>query len=327
MERQSTFTDLEYASRRKKTKRDMFLEKMEALVPWNRWIKLIEPYYYKNERGRRPRGIEIMLRMYLLQVWFSLSDEAVEDAIFDSYAMRSFAGINFDDEQAPDATTLLRFRHLLEENGLQKKLFEDLNEHLKSEGLTMGKGTIVDATIISAPSSTKNKSGERDPEMHSTKKGNQYHFGMKAHIGVDADNGCVHTVTATSANVHDVTEASQLIRDEDEVVYGDAGYTGLEKRDEIKNDPQKREKKYHTNMRPGTLRKKKDSPEYEELRAVEHAKSSVRSKVEHAFWYLKVMFGYRKCVYKGLQKNLCRIYMAFASANMLRSSRLSIAAA
>jgi IS5 family transposase len=316
MNKQMTFTDFEYASRKKITKREEFLNMMNKIIPWAEWVSIIKPYYPDGKRGRPPRGIETMLRMYLLQIWFNMSDEMVEDSIYDSFAMRSFMGVNFGEEQAPDATTLLKFRHLLEEKNLCESLFNDLTQRLETHGCLLRGGTIVDATIISAPSSTKNASSDRDPEMHQTKKGNEWHFGMKAHIGVDACSGYIHTVTATAANVHDIVETSKLIREDDEVVYGDAGYIGIEKREEIKTDAQKSGIAYRINCRPGKMRKDPLNIGNQWERFIERQKSSVRSKVEHAFRLIKIQFGYRKAVYRGIDKNLSRLHMLFASANM-----------
>lgn len=317
MSGQRSFSDLEYANRRRITKRASFLKMMDEIIPWSEWIELIRPFYPKGDRGRPPRGIEVMLRMYLVQSWFNLSDAMVEDAIYDSYAIRSFMGLNFHDEQAPDATTLLKFRRLLEEQELGKKMFEAIGQLLESKGCMMRGGTIVDATIIQAPSSTKNASGERDEEMHQTKKGNQWYFGMKAHIGVDAGSGYTHTLTVTPANAHDITQASELIREDDETVYGDAGFIGIEKRPEILSDDKKSRIDYRINRRPGTLNRKYQGYALEMERVEERRKSSVRSKVEHPFRIVKVLFGYRKTVYRGLSKNLNRLYTLFGSANLL----------
>ena len=314
---QSSFSDLEYANRKRITKRESFLKMMDEIIPWSEWIELIRPFYPKGDRGRPPRGIEVMLRMYLVQSWFNLSDAMVEDAIYDSYAIRSFMGLNFHDEQAPDATTLLKFRRLLEEQELGKKMFESIGQLLESKGCMMRGGTIVDATIIQAPSSTKNASGERDEEMRQTKKGDQWYFGMKAHIGVDAGSGYTHTVTVTPANAHDITQASELIREDDETVYGDAGFIGIEKRPEIMSDEKKSRIEYRINRRPGTLSRQYQSYALEMERMEERRKSSVRSKVEHPFRIVKVLFGYRKTVYRGLLKNLNRLYTLFGSANLL----------
>jgi IS5 family transposase len=219
---QQTFSDMEYSGRKRVTKREEFLNIMNEIIPWDEWVKYIEPHYPTGKRGRPPKGIEKMLRMYLLQSWFNLSDEGLEDAIYDSYAMRTFMGINFFEEQVPDATTLLKFRHLIEEHKIAEQLFRAINYVIEQSGYMMRGGTIVDATIINAPSSTKNADKKRDPEMHQTKKGNEWRFGMKCHIGADAGSGFVHTIEVTSANEHDITVASKLIRDDDDVVYGDA---------------------------------------------------------------------------------------------------------
>ena len=212
MKGQQCFSDIEYGMRKRTTRREGFLDLMDSIIIWDEWCTYIEPFYYKSKRGRPPMGIEKMLRMYLLQVWFSLSDESVEDAIYDSYAFRKFMGINFAEEQAPDATTLLKFRHIIEENKIGEKLFSALRDYFDAAGVLYHGGSIVDATLIAAPSSTKNEKKERDPEMHQTKKGNQWYFGMKIHIGVDAGSGMVHNIEASSANVHDVDVAPKLIR-------------------------------------------------------------------------------------------------------------------
>jgi transposase, IS5 family len=318
---QQTFSDIEYGKRKKKTKREEFLDIMEEIIPWVEWVEFINPYYPNGARGRPPRGIEKMLRMYLLQNWFTLSDVGIEDTIYDSYAMRKFMKLNFYDEQVPDATTLLHFRHLLEEHKIGEKMFASIRNVLEQNGYMMKGGTIIDATIISAPSSTKNKSGERDPEMHQTKKGNQWFFGMKSHIGVDAGTGYVHSIEATPANVHDVNVASSLIREDDEVVYGDSGYVGIEKREEIKNDEHKSKIEYRINQRPGRIARRQESPGKEWDQYIERRKSSVRSKVEHPFHIVKNLFGYRKTVYRGIAKNLNRLHVLFASANLVMCVR------
>ena len=315
--KQQTFSDIEYGGRKRKTKRDEFLEIMNEIIPWEEWIEFIAPYYYKGKRGRPPKGIEKMLRMYLLQMWFNLSDEGVEDAIYDSYAMRKFMGINFCEEQVPDATTLLQFRHIMEKNNLGQELFNAIRNGLEKSGHIMHGGTIVDATIIEAPSSTKNAEKARDPEMHQTKKGNEWHFGMKMHVGVDAGTGYVHTIEATSANEHDITVASQLIREDDEVVYGDSAYLGIEKRLEIQGDEQKAAIDYRINQRPGKIANMPQGPSKDWDRYIEYKKSAVRCKVEHPFRIVKGIFGYRKVVYRGLSKNLNRFYMLFGSANLV----------
>lgn len=212
---QMTFSDYEYSLRKRKTKREEFLDIMNEIIPWEEWVEFVRPYYPNGKRGRPTKGIEKMLRMYLLQIWFNLSDEGVEDAIYDSYAFWKFMNIDFMEEQVPDATTLLKFRHLLEENHLGEVFFKAINRVMEATGHIMHGGTIVDATIISAPSSTKNAEKKRDPEMHQTKKGNVWKFGMKCHIGVDSGSGLVHTITATAVNAHDITEAHKLLREDD----------------------------------------------------------------------------------------------------------------
>lgn len=318
---QQSFSDFEYQNRRRKTKREEFLDTMDRIVPWSEWVCLIKPYYFKGKRGRPPLGIEKMLRMYLLQLWFNLSDEALEDAVYDSFAMRKFMGLNFNEEQVPDATTLLKFRHLLEENNLGEQMLSSLNRILDENGYIMQGGTVVDASIFSAPSSTKNREGKRDSQMHQTKKGNQWYFGMKFHVGVDAGTGYVHSTAATAANVHDINKAAELIRPEDQVVYGDSGYIGLEKRSEITFDPVKSEIDYQINKKPGKIRKGPDHIGKQWDRQIERRKSSVRSKVEHPFHIVKNIFGYRKLVYRGIQKNRNRLNALFASANLFMLAR------
>lgn len=319
--KQQTFSDVEYSGRSRITKREEFLDIMNEIIPWEEWIALIQPHYFEGKRGRPPKGIEKMLRMYLLQGWFTLSDEGVEDAIYDSYAMRKFMGINFIQENVPDATTLLHFRRLLEEKGLGKAMFEGIIQALENAGQIMRGGSIVDATIINAPSSTKNAKKERDPEMSSAKKGNQWHFGMKIHIGVDAGSGYVTAVEGTAANIHDVAVGALLIRKDDEVVYGDSGYLGLEKREEIVNDPERARIEYRMNRRPGKAYRKYANDGQAWERAIERQKSAVRCKVEFPFRFLKVQCGFRKTVYKGIAKNLNRVHMLFASANLYACAR------
>ena len=319
---QLSFTEAEYSNRRRRTKREDFLDLMDEIIPWKEWTEIIRPYYYQNTRGRRAKEIETMLRMYLMQNWFHLSDEGVEDAIYDSYAMRKFMQLDFSKESVPDATTLTKFRHILEENHLGEKIFADVRDRLDRGGMIMHGGTIVDATIVSAPSSTKNKNGERDPEMHQTKKGNQWHYGMKVHIGADAGSGYVHTITGTAANVHDIEEAPKLFREDDNVGYGDSGYLGIEKRDEVRNDPNLSKIEFRINKRPSSIKvNEKNYNGFNWDRYIENRKSSVRSKVEHPFLIVKRQFGYAKVVYCGIAKNLNRFHVLFASANLLMCIR------
>ena len=319
--KQYTLTDIEYSRRKKKTRREEFLDTMNRMIPWDHWIDLIKPYYPSGKRGRPTRGIETMLRMYLMQNWFNLSDAGLEDAIYGSYAMRSFMNIDFYKEQVPDATTLLKFRHLLEEHHIGEQIFADVNSRLEECGLIMHGGSIVDATIVSAPSSTKNKEGKRDPEMHQTKKGNQWYHGMKIHAGVDAGSGYVHTITATSANVHDIDEAAKLIRDDDEVIYGDSGYSGMEKRPEIESDEHLSQIEYRINVRPSSIKISKNYNGRNWDKEIENRKSSTRCKVEHPFLIVKRQFGYARVVYRGLAKNFHRFNVLFASANIVMCAR------
>jgi len=313
---QPSFTDVEYGNRRRGSRRERFLETMDSTIPWARWVALIEPHYYSSTRGRKPKPIATMLRMYLLQVWFSLSDEGVEEAIYDSYAMRRFMGLDFAVEQVPDATTLLHFRHLLEKHKLGEKLFESQNEIFDAQGWIMRGGSIVDATIIAAPSSTKNATGTRDPEMHQTKKGNQWYFGMKAHIGTDAGTGYVHSVSATAANVHDLDQIADLLRDDDEVAYADAGYQGAEKRPEIVGDEHRSKVEFRVAARKSRLAKMAAHE-----REVQARQAGVRAKVEHPFLIVKRDFGFTKTRYRGIDKNLNHLNMLFASANWLMRAR------
>lgn len=313
--KQIGMSDYEYSFRKKKTRREEFLEIMDEIIPWDEWVAVIAPYYPSGKRGRPPKGIELMLRMYLHQNWFNLSDAGVEDAIYDSYAMRKFMGINFYEQDVPDATTLLNFRHLLEEHELNKAFFDAINRVMVESGHMMKGGTIIDATIIQAPSSTKNRSKSRDPEMHQTKKGNEWHFGMKCHIGVDAGTGYVHSMETTAANAHDITAASKLIREDDEVVYGDSGYIGIEKREEIAENEKLSAIDYRICRRPKSLERLPGwcfDAEHE----IEHRKASVRCKVEHVFRIIKRQFGYRKTVYRGLAKNTNRLYALAISSNL-----------
>ena len=318
---QMTFSDIEYSNRKRKTKREQFLDMMDAIIPWNQWINIIQPYYPSGKRGRPTRGIETMLRMYLMQNWFNLSAVAIEDAVYDSYAMRTFMHIDFTEQQVPDATTLLKFRHLLEEHQLGEKIFADVTERLNAVGLIMHGGTIVDATIIASTPSTKNKEKKRDPEMHQTKKGNQWYHGMKVHAGVDAGTGYIHTITGTAANVHDIEEAHNLIREDDHVVYGDSGYLGIEKHDEIKNDLHLRDIEFRINRRPSSIKMPDDYKGINWEKHIEHRKSSVRCKVEHAFLIVKQQFGYSKTAYRGIAKNMNRFHVLFASANLVMCAR------
>ena len=319
--KQQTFSDIEYSHRRKKTKREEFLEAMDQIIPWQHWIDLIKEHYPSGKRGRPPRGIETMLRMYLMQNWFNLSDAAIEDAIYDSYAMRNFMHIDFFTEQVPDSTTLLKFRHLLEKHKIGEQIFADVTARLENAGLIMHGGTIVDATIIAAPSSTKNKEGKRDEEMHQTKKGNQWYFGMKVHAGVDAGSGYVHTITGTAASVHDVNETEKLIREDDEVLYGDSGYLNASEHMENMAPERVASIDFRINVRPSSIKMSRDYNGIRWDENIENRKSSTRCKVEHPFLIVKRQFGYCKAVYKGLAKNMNRFNILFACANLVMCIR------
>lgn len=235
---QKSFSELEYAAKKKRTRRDIFLEELDRITPWAAMEQRVAPFYPKEgSPGQPPIGLARILRMYVAQQCFGLSDEGMEDAVYDSQAIRNFVGIDLTRESAPDATTLLKFRHLLERHQLTESLFGAINAHLAEKGLLLREGTIVDATLIAAPSSTKNRKGERDPEMHQSKKGNQWHFGMKAHIGVDANSGLVHTVVGTAGNVSDVSQAQALLHGAETMAFGDAGYQSVEKRPEHLETP------------------------------------------------------------------------------------------
>lgn len=321
--KQISFAQVEYQNKKKQTRRERFLSQMETLVPWQRLLEALSPSYYPNaagKRGRPPIGLERMLRIYFLQQWYALADEALEDAIYDSQSMRDFVGIDLAVESVPDATTLLRFRRLLEKHALTQRIFEEINAHLTEQGLFMREGTIVDATIIAAPSSTKNKARARDPEMASTKKGNQWYFGMKAHIGVDAASGLAHSLLGTSANVADVTQSEALVREGDKTVYGDAGYTGMGKY--LEGDDETRESPTcQIAARRSKLKKMADGPEKALRCRLEKIKASIRAKVEHPFHVIKNLFGYRKVRYKGLAKNEAQLFTLFGLANLVLARR------
>ena len=317
--RQGSFAQAEYARKKKQTRRDVFLAQMQQVVPWARLIAVIEPHYPKSgKRGRQPLGIERMLRMYLVQQWYGLADVAVEDALYDSQALRNFCAIDLGFESVPDATTLMDFRHLLEKHKLPQALLTEVNALLTERGLLMNQGTLVDATLIAAPSSTKNKEHKRDPDMHSTKKGNEWHFGMKAHIGADDQSGLVHTVISTAANVSDISQTAALLHGEEKRVGADAGYVGVEKRDEVQD--KLKTMTYEVTWRIAKRRKpikamvegwKKDLALLNEK-----LKASLRAKVEHPFHVVKNIFKHKKTRYKGLAKNDAQLNVLFALSNL-----------
>jgi IS5 family transposase len=320
---QTSFSQAEFADKKKMTRRETFLARMEAIIPWAALLAVIEPYYPKGERGRPPIGLERMLRVYFLQQWYGLADEAIEDAIYDSQAMRGFARIDLAADGVPDATTLLKFRRLLETNDLCKGLFNAINVDLTARGLMMRAGTLVDATLIAAPPSTKNKEKQRDPEMHQTRKGNQWYFGMKAHIGADRDGKLVHTVVVTAANVADITKTAELLHGQETQVHADAGYLGVEKREEI--TALNRPIDWQIAGKRGQINKLAEGPEKEALKAVEKAKASVRAFVEHPFHILKNIFRHRKVRYRGLAKNGHQLHTLFGLANLVIAARQTAA--
>ncbi|MBN2887377.1 MAG: IS5 family transposase [Chromatiaceae bacterium] len=319
--KQMSFSQAEYAGKKKVTRRERFLAEMERVVPWAALLEALAPHYYPNaapnKRGRPPIGLERMLRMYFLQQWYALADEALEDALYDSQALRNFVGIDLARESVPDATTLLKFRRLLEQAELTKRIFETINATLAARGMMMREGTVVDATILAAPPSTKNRGKSRDPEMHQTKKGNQWYFGMKAHIGVDAESGLVHTVVGTAANEADVTQAGQLLHGEEQMVFADAGYIGVEKREELKDKPIT----WHVAEKRGRIKAMPEGELKEWVVARERLKAQVRSVVEHPFHVVKNLFGYRKVRYKGLAKNTAQLFTLFGLANLVFAKR------
>ena len=299
----------------KRTRKREFLEEMNLVVPWSELVGLIEPHSPTSKTGRPPFAISTMLRIHFMQQWFGLSDPAMEEALHDVPMYREFAQLDAGVTRLPDETTVLRFRHLLEEHGLSAQMLATINANLSAHGLLLKVGTVVDATLIAAPSSTKNSTGERDPDMHQTKKGNQWHFGMKAHIGVDAESGLVHTVTTTPANDHDVTQAHALLHGEEEVVFADSGYRGVTKREEIQT--QHPGVDWKVAMMPGKRKAlDKTTPVNRLVEQLEKLKASIRAKVEHPFRVIKCQFGYRKTRYKGLAKNTAQLLTLFALSNL-----------
>lgn len=308
-----------------RTHKKEFLAQIERIVPWGEWITLIKPHYYKGERGNKPYNLERMLRIYLIQNLYDLSDMGTVAEVIDSRAFSEFCGVD-SSNQVPDGDTLGRFRNLLVKKGLQEKLFAQVVSLLMKRGLILKKGTIVDSTIISAPSCTKNQDKQRDPDAHQVKKGNTWHFGYKAHVGADKDSGIVHTVKVTAANEHDVSMTSKLLTGEETVVYGDSGYLGADKReDAVKKNKNGKRIRYKINLRPSQIAKKSIRSQGQ-LKRREHEKSSVRAKVEHVFAVVKGQLRYRKTRYRGLQKQTAKLNMMFALANLILADRPCLAA-
>ncbi|MGR1217444.1 IS5 family transposase [Metapseudomonas otitidis] len=314
--KQMNFSDAEYAGKRKQTRKELFLIEMDQVVPWKGLIALIEPHYPKGEGGRPAYPLMAMLRMHLMQNWFGYSDPGMEEALYETTILRQFAGLSL--ERIPDETTILNFRRLLEKHELAAGILGVINGYLGDRGLLLRQGTIVDATLIHAPSSTKNKDSKRDPEMHQTKKGNQYYFGMKAHIGVDAESGLVHSVVGTAANVADVTQVDRLLHGEEKAVHADAGYTGVEKRPEHEGS----QVIWQIAARRSTYKQHgKCSLLYRMKRKIERAKAQTRAKVEHPFRVIKRQFGYTKVRFRGLAKNTAQLVTLFALSNLWMARR------
>lgn len=318
MPKQPAIPGLRHVMKKKLTRREQFLAEMDAMVPWARLIGLIAPHYPKAgaKGGRPPMPLETMLRVYFLQNWYALSDPMAEETLYDSEAMRRFAGIELGDDRIPDETTILNFRHLLERHGLTEALFTEVNAHLADKGISLRSGTLVDATIIDAPSSTKNKAGARDPEMSSTKKGNDWYFGMKAHIGVDVDSGVTHSLDTTTAKVHDSQVWGELLHGDEDSVWADKGYVSAEREVEFKA----------AGKIWGVMRKAPKGGDMHPLDArINRIIASVRAKVEHPFRVIKRQFGYVKTRYRGLAKNRAQLFTLFALGNLFQMRRKLLA--
>jgi IS5 family transposase len=314
--KQRSFASLSFEAKKKPTRRERFLGEMDKVVPWADLLALIEPSYpTSGRRGRPPMAASTMLRIHFMQQWYALSDPAMEDALYEIESMRRFAGLELNEDAIPDESTILKFRRFLEQHGLAVKIFEAVNAHLSGKGLLLRQGTIVDATIIQAPSSTKNADKQRDPDMRQTRKGQQWYFGMKAHIGVDVESGLVHTVTTTPANVGDVTEVDKLLHGQETTVYADAGYQGAEKR------APKHGRTWHIAAKRGSVKAMPEGELKEATKYVEYLKAAVRSKVEHPFRVIKRQFGYHKARFKGLLKNTAQVLTLFALSNLWMARR------
>jgi IS5 family transposase len=309
---QLSFATLDHRNKKKQTKRERFLGEMDAVVPWARLVGLIQPHYPKAGKGRRPYPLEVMLRIYFLQQWYQLSDPGAEEALYDIQSMRAFAGLELGRDAIPDETTILNFRHLLEAHDLTKAIFDAVSAHLEEQGALLRGGTIMDATLIAASPSTKNKDGKRDREMSPSKKGNQWYFGMKAHIGVDARSGLVHTAGVTTGKVHDAKVMDNLIREDDRAVFADKGYVN--------------EKKKRAARRAGVYWAVKEKPKAGRRLSSSQIKrnrrhGAIRAKVEHVFRVLKCQFGYRKVRYRGIEKNGAQVFALLALANLFLARR------
>lgn len=318
--KQMSLNTVGFERRSKKTRKREFLDEMNLVVPWSDLVALIAPHTPTpgGKGGRPPFAVETMLRIHFLQQWFTLSDPAMEEALYDTPMFREFAGLDIGEDHLPDESTILRFRHLLEAHDLSSQMLSTVNAMLEAKGLLLKSGTVVDATLIAAPSSTKNKDGKRDPEMHQTKKGNQWYFGMKAHIGTDAESGLVHTVVGTAANVNDVTQAHALVHGDESNVFGDSGYQGVEKREENQDV----DVNWFVAMRPGKRKAlDKDTPMGAIMDKLEKTKASIRAIGEHPFRVIKRQFGHVKVRYRGLKKNTAQLHTLFALSNLWTARR------
>jgi IS5 family transposase len=302
-----SFASLSYENKKKKTRREKFLEEMNQIIPWEELLQIVKKYYPVAGNGRHPMPMERMLRIYFMQQWYGLSDPAMEDALYDIESMRRFADIDIEVDVIPDETTILNFRHLLERHNLTKQIFEKTKRYLSEKGLLLREGTIVDATIINAPSSTKNQDKTRDKEMRQTKKGNQWYFGMKAHVGTDTSRGLAHSVVVTDAAVHDSQVMDELLHGEEEAVYGDKAYVSEDKKKEY----EARGVKWCINLKANRGRQLNQ----EEVEC-NHKRSQIRAKGEHAFLVVKHLWRYQKVRYKGLYKNAVQVFSLFALANL-----------
>lgn len=305
--KQISFASATYAQKKITTKREKFLSEMEQVIPWQRWLELIEPHYPKKGNGRPPMPMESMLRVYCLQQWYSLSDPAAEEALYDIECMRRFALFELGDDAIPDETTILNFRRIIEAHKLSECLFNDVNDYLSEQGIHVSQGSMVDATIVQAPSSTKNRAKKRDPDMQSTRKGNQYYFGMKIHIGTDVNSNAIHSATVTSANEADITELPNLVREDDRVVFADAGYTS----DSYKRGARALGMSWKVNDK---RKPKKNMSASQKKRNRQN--SSIRARVEHCFRVIKCQFGYKKTRYSGLEKNRVQVFSLLSLTNL-----------
>lgn len=305
--KQISFGTLAYEQKKVMTKRERFLQKMDQVIPWERLLDIIEPYYPKAGSGRKPMPMNSMLRIYFLQQWYALADPAAEEALYDMESMRRFADLELGEDAIPDESTILNFRRLIETHQLSEALFQDINHYLLEQGIQVSQGSMVDATIVQAASSTKNKAKQRDPEMHSTRKNNQFFFGMKVHIGTDVNSNVIHTATVTAANTADIDELPKLLREDDQVIFGDAGYTS----DTYKRGARKMGLSWKVND------KRKPKKNMSNSQKKQNAKnSSIRARVEHCFRVIKCQFGYKKARYKGLEKNRVQVFTLLALTNL-----------